>query len=170
MAKAKAHDAETPVTALSAVDDALRGISAGGEAAQLAMDELADGGIHAMSVFSNGRGRAPAARDVFDGYGTMAGAAVYDTSADAEQTENSRAMEENSQLSQKSGAEMAAEVTTTHCRHLESRPKAAARLFLEGFAAWASPSSRGPWGGAALLYKRISTRILKTKGHEVHNT
>ena len=36
-------------------------------------------------------------------------------------------------------------------RHLESRPKAAARSDLEVFAGWASPCSRGMWGGHALL-------------------
>jgi hypothetical protein len=36
-------------------------------------------------------------------------------------------------------------------RHLESRPKAAAREDLEMSAGWASPSSRGLWGGDALL-------------------
>jgi hypothetical protein len=35
--------------------------------------------------------------------------------------------------------------------HLEIRPKAAARLVLEAPAAWVSPSSRGLWGGDALL-------------------
>jgi pentatricopeptide repeat protein len=36
-------------------------------------------------------------------------------------------------------------------RHLESRPKAAARLVLEVSAGWPSSSSRGLWGGDALL-------------------
>ena len=36
-------------------------------------------------------------------------------------------------------------------RHLESRAKASARLVLEVSAGWASPSSRGLWGGDALL-------------------
>jgi hypothetical protein len=36
-------------------------------------------------------------------------------------------------------------------RHIESRPKAAARLDLEVSAGWASMSSRGLWGGGALL-------------------
>jgi hypothetical protein len=35
---------------------------------------------------------------------------------------------------------------------LESRPKASARLVLGVSAEWASPSSRGPWGGNALLF------------------
>jgi hypothetical protein len=34
---------------------------------------------------------------------------------------------------------------------LERRPKAAARLGLEASTGWASPSSRGLWGGHALL-------------------
>jgi hypothetical protein len=34
--------------------------------------------------------------------------------------------------------------------HLESRAKGEARLALEGAAGWASPSSRGLWGGATL--------------------
>ena len=36
-------------------------------------------------------------------------------------------------------------------RHLESRAKASARLSLEVSVGWASPSSRGLWGGDALL-------------------
>jgi hypothetical protein len=36
-------------------------------------------------------------------------------------------------------------------RHLESRAKASARLDLEVPARWVSPSSRGLWGGDALL-------------------
>jgi hypothetical protein len=39
---------------------------------------------------------------------------------------------------------------------LGSGPKASARLGLEGSAGWASPSSRGVWGGDALL---LSTEI-----------
>jgi hypothetical protein len=45
-------------------------------------------------------------------------------------------------------------------RHLESRPKASARLVLEASAGWASPSSRGLWGGDALL---LSTDSWKPK-------
>jgi hypothetical protein len=36
-------------------------------------------------------------------------------------------------------------------RHLESRAQAAARLDIEVSAGWVSPSSRGLWGGDALL-------------------
>jgi hypothetical protein len=36
-------------------------------------------------------------------------------------------------------------------RHLEIRPKAAARLDIEVPAGWAFPSSRGLWCGDALL-------------------
>ena len=43
-------------------------------------------------------------------------------------------------------------------RHLESRYKAAARLDLEVSAGWAIPSSRGVWGGDALL---LSTEALR---------
>ena len=41
-------------------------------------------------------------------------------------------------------------------RHLESRPKASARLDLEVSARWASPLSRGLWGGrrSAALHRR----------------
>jgi hypothetical protein len=44
-------------------------------------------------------------------------------------------------------------------RHLESRPKAAARLDLEVSAGWASPSSRDLWGGDALM---LSTGAAET--------
>jgi hypothetical protein len=43
-------------------------------------------------------------------------------------------------------------------RHLESRPKAAARLDLEASAGWASPSSRGLWSGDALMLSIIRIR------------
>ena len=36
-------------------------------------------------------------------------------------------------------------------RHLESRPRASARLDIEVSAGWVSPSSRGLWRGDALL-------------------
>jgi hypothetical protein len=42
-------------------------------------------------------------------------------------------------------------------KDLESRPKAAARLVIEASAGWVSPSSRGLWGGDALLL----TALLK---------
>ena len=44
---------------------------------------------------------------------------------------------------------------------LESRDKAAARLDIDVSAGWASPSSRGLWGGDALLLSpRVSTATL----------
>jgi hypothetical protein len=42
-------------------------------------------------------------------------------------------------------------------RHLESRPKAEARLDLEVAAGWAIPPSRGLWGGDALLPALLKT-------------
>jgi hypothetical protein len=53
-------------------------------------------------------------------------------------------------------------------RHLESRPKASARLDLEVSAGWANPSSRGMWGGDAVLLSislETQTKPLFTHSH-----
>jgi hypothetical protein len=50
-------------------------------------------------------------------------------------------------------------------RHLEIRAEAAARLDIEVCARWASPSSRVPWGGDALLLSPRVVRVRVSFGH-----
>jgi hypothetical protein len=58
-----------------------------------------------------------------------------------------------------------AQVSPPQSRHLESRPKAAARLVLDLSARRASPSSRGLWGGRAV---NPSRRRCTAAGAELH--